>query len=229
MSYKIQLFAGAAEALQTRELVIALAEPATLLEIRNMICDQFPHAASLLNQCFFAVNEEYKNVDTYVHYQDRLALIPPVSGGQELANCMLTTDEIQVQDLIRQVSNRYAGAILTFVGIVREFTKGRQTICLEYEAYADMAIKTMQQICDEIRKRWPETKVAMVHRLGQLNPEDISIAIAVATPHRPQAFEAGRYAIERFKQIVPIWKKEKWSDGSEWIGEQTGTPWNPLR
>ncbi|UOF89921.1 molybdenum cofactor biosynthesis protein MoaE [Fodinisporobacter ferrooxydans] len=228
MSYQIQLFAGVAEQIGSSQVEIALPEPASLIEIRETLCSLYPQIQSIIQQCFFAVNESYTTIDTTVSYQDQIAVIPPVSGGEPPYLCTLTNDEINVNELMKHVSNRHAGAILAFVGIVREFTGDKQTIHLEYEGYAKMAIQTMYQICDEIQERWPAAEVAMTHRLGVLQPEDISIAIVVATPHRPAAFEAGRYAIERFKKIVPIWKKEKWSDGSEWIGEQSGTPWNPL-
>jgi molybdopterin synthase catalytic subunit len=89
-----------------------------------------------------------------------------------------------------------------------------------------MAEKKMKEIADEIRDRWPDARVAMAHRVGRLGIEDISVIIAVATPHRGDAFPAGRYAIERLKEIVPIWKKEVWEDGSEWKGPQKG-PWDP--
>lgn len=119
------------------------------------------------------------------------------------------------------------GATLAFIGTTREWTHGKRTVLLEYEAYEPMAKKAMQAIGTEIEGRWPGTRCAMTHRLGRVNVGEASVVIAVSAPHRDVCYEASRYAIERLKTIVPIWKKEVWEDGSEWKGVQTG-PWNPL-
>lgn len=111
-----------------------------------------------------------------------------------------------------------SGAVATFLGVVREFARGHQVSSLEYDAYPEMATATMRQIGDEIRQRWPVDRIAMVHRIGRLTIGEASIAIAIASPHRREALEACAYAIERVKEIVPIWKKEAWTDGAEWIG-----------
>ncbi len=109
------------------------------------------------------------------------------------------------------------GAVVLFMGTVREMTGDRQTVALDYEAYPEMAKKTLQQLISEAREQWPVHSVAIEHRVGHLSLGEISVAIAVSSPHRPQAFEAGRFLIDRLKQIVPIWKKENWSDGTtEW-------------
>ena len=115
-----------------------------------------------------------------------------------------------------------AGAVTTFIGTVREWTEGKRTLCLEYEAYKPMAVNMLQQIGEEIEARWPETRTAISHRIGRLDISDIAVVIAVSSPHRISAYEANRYAIERIKQMVPIWKKEVWEDGECWIGDQQG-------
>lgn len=127
---------------------------------------------------------------------------------------------IDVEEIRRKVVSRNAGAITIFVGTVREMTKGKKTLHLEYQAYPPMAIKMFEQIAREIHERWPEAEIAISHRIGHLNITDIAVVIAVSSPHRKIAYEANEYAIERIKQIVPIWKKEFWEDGSEWIGDQ---------
>ena len=170
-----------------------------------------------------SVNHDYAAKEQIIHPGDEIALIPPVSGGEEVL-FEITTDPISADKVIAKVSNPMAGAILTFVGTVREFTYGKRTISLQYEAYPKMAVKKMKKIAEEIEDKWADTKVAITHRVGNLNIEDISVVIAVAAPHRDAGFEAGRYAIERLKEIVPIWKKEIWEDGEEWIGHQEG-PW----
>jgi molybdopterin synthase catalytic subunit len=132
----------------------------------------------------------------------------------------IVEDPICIEDVIKKVARREAGAITTFLGTVREWTKGRQTIYLEYQAYKPMAEKMLAQIGVEIEEKWNDTKIAITHRIGRLEISEIAVAIAVSSPHRKEAYEANEYAIERIKQIVPIWKKEHWEDGETWIGDQ---------
>jgi len=137
--------------------------------------------------------------------------------------CEITREPIKIDEIFQKVVRREAGAVTTFVGTVRELTHGKKTLYLEYEAYESMALKKMEQIVEEMKERWPVVEVAMAHRIGRLEITDIAIAIAVSSPHRPEAYEANRYAIERVKELVPIWKKEHWDDGEEWVGNQQGT------
>lgn len=118
--------------------------------------------------------------------------------------------------------NEKQGAVVVFTGHVREWTKGIRTEYLEYEAYTPMAEKKLAQIGDEISVRWPGTVTAIAHRIGALNIKDIAVVISVSSPHRKDAYRANEYAIERIKEIVPIWKKEIWEDGAEWQGHQRG-------
>ena len=136
------------------------------------------------------------------------------------ANVWITRDPIEINDVIKKVIRPEAGAVNTFIGTVREFTKGKRTLYLEYQAYVSMAEKKLAEICDEIDQKWGNVQTVIAHRTGQLNISDIAVVIAVSTPHRKDAFEASRYAIERIKEIVPIWKKEHWEDGEMWIGDQ---------
>lgn len=124
-------------------------------------------------------------------------------------------DHIELEDVVRTDAD---GAVIVFRGVARRFSRGRDVVHLEYEAYPEMAEKVMAQIGDEIKTRWPVSAVAMVHRTGVLEIGQASVIIAVSAPHRDEAFEAAQYAIDRLKEIVPIWKKEVWSDGSQWIG-----------
>ena len=132
----------------------------------------------------------------------------------------VTEKPINVQEVIDKVVRREAGAVTTFIGTVREFTKEKRTLYLEYQAYKSMAVKMLEKIGTEIRGKWPEAKTAITHRTGRLDISDIAVVIAVSTPHRKYAYDANEYAIERIKQIVPIWKKEHWGDGDMWIGDQ---------
>lgn len=131
-------------------------------------------------------------------------------------------EPINVNEMITKVTRPEAGAITTFIGAVREWTKGRRTIYLEYQAYVPMAVKKLAEIGDEVQEKWPETLVAITHRIGELQISDAAVVIVVSSPHRKAAYEANEYVIERIKQIVPIWKKEHWEDGETWIGDQLG-------
>ncbi|MBQ0138061.1 MAG: molybdenum cofactor biosynthesis protein MoaE [Kurthia sp.] len=132
----------------------------------------------------------------------------------------IVEEPINVEVIRQKVMSRNAGAITLFIGTVREMTKGKKTLSLKYEAYAPMAVKMFEQIEREMLEKWPDVLVAITHRVGHLAISDIAVVIAVSSPHRKVAYEANEFAIERIKQIVPIWKKEHWEDGTAWIGDQ---------
>ena len=130
----------------------------------------------------------------------------------------LTNTRIDYHALTEQVRRPDCGAVVTFLGTVRDLTDGKVTVALDYEAYPGMAEKKMAEIERDTRERWPVGEIAIVHRLGHLDVGDVSVAVAVSCPHRAEAFEACRYAIDRLKELVPIWKKENWADGTtEWV------------
>ena len=131
---------------------------------------------------------------------------------------------IGVGALVEAAFRSDCGAVATFVGTTRvDEGSGASVEYLEYEAYRPMADRKLEEIGAEIRDRWPVGHVAIVHRLGRVDPGEASVAIVVASPRRGPAFEASRYAIERIKEVVPIWKREVWSDGHVWVGTQVGT------
>ena len=130
----------------------------------------------------------------------------------------LTRETIDHAALTEQVRRGDCGAVVSFLGTVRDLTGDRFTVALDYEAYPGMAEKKMAEIEQETRQRWPVGEMAIVHRLGHLDVGEVSVAVAVSCPHRGQAFEACRHAIDRLKELVPIWKKENWADGrTEWV------------
>jgi molybdopterin synthase catalytic subunit len=136
----------------------------------------------------------------------------------------IVEEPIDVGALILEAQRPDCGAVATFVGTTRVDESGGASVeYLEYEAYRPMADRKLEEIGAEIRERWEVGHVAIVHRLGRVAPGEASVAIVVATPRRGPAFEASRYAIERIKEIVPIWKREVWSDGYVWVGSQIGT------
>ena len=132
----------------------------------------------------------------------------------------VTDRELSVDQVVARLADPAIGAVATFVGVVRGETEGREVRYLEYEAYPEMAENTLRQVGDEVRDRWSEVRrVAIVHRTGRLYVGETAVVIALSAAHRRQVFDALRYAIDRIKEIVPIWKKEVWADGSEWKSE----------
>jgi len=129
----------------------------------------------------------------------------------------VTDRALDPQGLIDRVRRDESGAVLLFLGVVRDNSLGRRVLWLEYDAYPEMAEKVMRQIAGEALARWPLTDIAIQHRTGRLEIGDASLAIAVSSPHRREGFEAGQWIVDRFKAIVPIWKKEVWEGGEEWI------------
>ena len=130
----------------------------------------------------------------------------------------LTTNAINEQELLHSVKDRNCGAVVLFLGVVREFTEGQQTKSLYYEAYDEMAVSQMRRLAEEAQQRWGLRRISIVHRLGPLELEEVAIGIAVSSPHRPAAFDATSYLMDQIKKSVPIWKQEHWADGStEWV------------
>ena len=136
----------------------------------------------------------------------------------------ITYDRLEPASVTEKVTRDSNGAVVTFLGTTRDSTGDRKVLHLEYEAYRPMADKKLAEIADEIRERWPDVQdVAITHRLGRLEVGNISLVVAVASPHRKEAFAACQYSIDRIKRIVPIWKKEFFEGGEVWVGSQEDT------
>jgi len=133
----------------------------------------------------------------------------------------ITREPIDKLGLERRLITGAAGAVVTFDGVVRDNTKGRRVLTLDYDAYPPMAVKEMRRVGEEVRQRWPEVeRIGIVHRFGEMKISESSVVIVVTSPHRKVAFEACHYAIDRVKQVVPIWKKEFFEDGEAWVEGQ---------
>ena len=142
-----------------------------------------------------------------------------VEGSLELFE--ITTEELSADEVVTRLADPDVGAVIAFVGVVRGSTDGREVRYLEYEAYPEMAEEVLQQIAGEVRERWKTIRdVAIVHRVGRLEIGETSVVIALSAAHREEVFEAVRYAVDRLKEVAPIWKKEVWTDGAEWRSEQ---------
>lgn len=233
LEIRVKLFAALAHRARTRDLDVELPKGSTVSDLTQAISRNWPELADLIGVVNVAVNHQFVSGDQVLHPSDEIALIPPVSGGSTENTgtpgfggrlFAITEEPLSADRLVQMVVNPHTGATLAFCGTVREFTRGRRTVHLEYEAYREMAERMLEQIGQEIGEKWPGTLTAIHHRVGKLEISELSVVIAVATPHRAESFEAGRYAIERIKQIVPIWKKEVWEDGETWVGSQTYNP-----
>ena len=211
----VRLFAALRDAIGQRDITIDVADGATVGELRDAVGVSYPAVKALLSSVVCAVGEEYVPVTHTLRDGDLVALIPPVSGGAELF--AITTDVLDPAPLVAAVRRDEAGAIALFFGVVRNENLGRRVQYLEYDAYPEMAIKKMREVADEVRAKFPVAEVGVLHRIGRLEIGETSLLVAVSSGHRKEAFEACHYAVDRIKQIVPVWKKEVWEDGSEWI------------
>ncbi len=129
----------------------------------------------------------------------------------------ITPQKIVVESVVRKVQDVESGALVVFIGTVRRTSRGREVEHLEYEAYREMALKEFDRLGEDIKEKWKIKKLAIVHRTGKIKLGEASVVIAVSAPHRKEAYKASRYAIERLKRCVPIWKKEVWKGGEQWI------------
>jgi molybdopterin converting factor subunit 1 len=167
-----------------------------------------------------ARNQEFAPWDTPLTDGDEIAFLPPVSGGAPPTHadeaCELVREPIHVADWVKWTKAAKDGAVSVFEGIVRNESHGRQTIYLEYEAYVPMALAKIREIAAHARANFPIHRVVIVHRLGRMEIGETSVLIAVSAAHRAAAFDACRFAIDTLKQVVPIWKKEYFRDGSAW-------------
>ncbi len=219
MDVEVRYFAMIREIVGRSSERRSIAEGATAGDLFDALACEHPRLARLKPMVMPMVNKTYVPVDHPLSNGDEVAFIPPVSGG-ESKHFRIQTEPLDARELEALVANPSAGAIATFIGTVRDHGRGKTVTHLDYEAYAPAAELTLAQIGDEIREQWGVEHVAIAHRIGSLSVGEASVVISVASPHRDAAFEACRYAIERIKEIVPIWKKEHYADGAAWLGSE---------
>jgi len=223
MKAKVRLFARLSELAGTRETEVELGEGMSVAEAFRLLCRRYPRLADYDSRLMFAVNSEYVPAQHPLRGGDELALIPPVSGGGSARPepveglFEVTPEPLDPQRLVEKVRRDESGAVVLFLGVVRDNSQGRRVLYLEYDAYPEMAERVMREIAGEAMERWPLTDVAIQHRTGRLEIGETSLLVAVSAPHRKEALEACQQLVDRFKEVVPIWKKEVWEGGEVWI------------
>jgi molybdopterin synthase catalytic subunit len=199
----------------------SIAPGTTISELYDQLASEFPRLAPLKASVMMMANQSYVAGDYAIGDGDEIVYIPPVSGGADDGRLFrVTADPLDARETERAVADPSAGAIVSFTGVVRDNGRGQAVSALDYEAYAPAAEKMLAQIADEIDEKWGLKRVAIIHRTGLLPVGEASVVISISSPHREAAFEACLYAIERLKEIVPIWKKEHYADGAVWIGSE---------
>jgi len=201
---------------------VTLPEGATVADLLARYKNSLPRMADILPSIAISVNQEYAGPSAALQESDELALLPPVSGGSSPAGkaaaprAAIVRQKIDSTTVIERIKHPEDGAVAVFEGIVRDHTRGRRALYLDYEAYEAMALKQMQALADEALTRFKVRDVALVHRLGRLEIGETSVLIVVASAHRAAAFDACRWLIDILKRTVPIWKKEYFEDGAVW-------------
>lgn len=217
MRVEVLYFAVLRERLGTEQEVVDLPLGATVATARTALASARPTIAALLPQVRSAVNRQMVGDDHPLQDGDELALIPPVAGGSGRAIAVLPSP-LSLTHAVACVEGPEQGGIVTFTGTVRRQGQQPNVVRLDYEAYVGMAEEVLAAIAAEIQTEWPGTRVAIHHRIGSLAVGDVAVVIAVSAPHRAEAFEGCRAAIERLKARAPIWKRETGADGAVWVG-----------
>jgi len=216
MRVEVLLFGSLREAVGAKELSVELPEGASVAALCAQLAAAHPPVGAA--RLRFAVNRSFCEEARALADGDEVAFLPPVSGGAGPGSrCTLSDLPLDVESVSRRVAGEDAGGEVRFVGAVRARSRGREVRHLEYEAYPAMALAEMERICDAAAARWPGTRVAIAHRTGHLEIGDVAVVVVAAAPHRAEAFEACRFAIDSLKQSVPIWKKEVAADGESWV------------
>jgi MoaE-MoaD fusion protein len=234
MNVKVLLFGVLKDIVGASSETLAVSEKATLEDVLTHYRERNPRLREVLPSVAMSVNREYASPNSKLKADDEVALLPPVSGGTGRAQ--ITRERIDARSLAERVQKSQDGALVVFEGVVRNNTRGRRTLHLEYECYEGMALAQMDELITEALQRFPVRDAAIVHRIGHLDVGETSVLIVVASAHRGAAFDASRWLIDTLKRKVPVWKKEYFEDGAVWadgepfpedIPRAEGTPANP--
>ena len=225
----VLFFASLKELTGSRQVEIELPGGATIGDLKALLVERFPRLEPAMGSALVSVDREFAFDEDLISQGGEVALFPPVSGGSLPTIFSITDDQLDLNALLEQITLPSTGAACLFTGMVRGVTRRdnpHETSYLEYEAYRPMAEAKMHQVAEEIRARWPTVEgIAIVQRVGRLEPGTPTVLIACTAAHRDTGvFEAARYGIDRLKEIVPVWKKEVSPDGESWVeGDYTPT------
>lgn len=216
MHIRITYFAAARELAGCASEDASLPASLSVEQFKSWLGEEKPRLAPYLARMRFAVNGDFAANDTPIADGDEVMVMPPVAGGSALAEVRSTP--LSVDEVIAAVRAPHAGGIAVFVGVVRDHHEGKAVARLDYEAYESLANKEMARILEELRAEHPDARLAAVHRVGELAIGDLAVVVGVSAPHRAEAFELCRRAIDEIKRRVPVWKKEWSPDGSAlWV------------
>jgi len=204
--------------------LLSLPEHSTLGDVFIHYEESAPRLGELAASIAISINQEFASPDSQLKEGDEIAFLPPVSGGltdpeSDQRDCRYSSivhEKIDTQDVLAKLKQPADGAAVVFEGVVRDQTRGRRTLYLDYEAYEEMALKQMDALAVQALRQFPIREVAMVHRLGRVEIGETSVLIVVASAHRAPGFDACRWLIDTLKRTVPIWKKEHFEDGAVW-------------
>lgn len=230
MRIRVLLFGQLKDLIGQNEDSLELQPNSLLSEVLNHYARRFPRFESLASSIACSVNQEYASTTTVLREGDEVGLLPPVSGGKDHSgnisvkkaeflrseHCAIVRNVIDMRAIRDEIAHSEDGAVIVFEGVVRNNSRGRRTLYLDYEAYDAMALNEMEKLSQASLEHFRVRDVRVVHRLGRLEIGETSIAIAVASAHRAAAFDACRWLIDTLKKTVPIWKKEHFEDGAVW-------------
>ncbi|HEY8203305.1 MAG TPA: molybdenum cofactor biosynthesis protein MoaE [Pyrinomonadaceae bacterium] len=229
ITVRVLFFGAARDAVGAEQIDLTCDDGCTAGHALRQLLSQYPELSRFGKSLLLAVNQEYSELNRDIRDDDELAIFPPVSGGSagilpasssDLDFFELTTNPIDVGAVARRVVLPECGATVTLDGYAREWTKGRRTLYLVYEAYEPMALNEMKKLGAQAHEKFDIANIGIVHRTGRLEIGETSVVISVSAPHRRAAFEACEWAIRELKRTVPIWKKEVFEDGEVWVEGQ---------
>ncbi len=235
LSVRVLFFGAARDAVGHDELELPCHVRCTAGEVFQKLLSEYPALNRFGKSLLLAVNQQYADQNRELREGDELAIFPPVSGGSASTGILpassadkdffeLTTESIDVASVARRVVLPQCGATVTLDGYAREWTKGRRTVYLIYEAYEPMALTEMKRLGEQAHEKFDIAHIGIVHRTGRLEIGETSVVISVGAPHRRAAFEACEWAIRELKRTVPIWKKEVFEDGEVWVEGEASVP-----
>jgi len=220
MTVRVLFFAYLRDITKTPAVELVMPAGATARDVWQELSRRWPELEHQLVRIPIVLDGKVVDLDHAVGDGAELVWLPPVGGGAPagaIVRARLTREALDVARLVSEVSAPNCGGITSFVGVVRDHDEGRRVLALEYDAYETLAHAQIEAVAAEALRRWPEARIAVEHRAGRLVVGEVSVAIAVACPHRAEAFACCRFVIDRVKEAVPIWKREEGEDGGRWL------------